>query len=206
MRDDFLRAVGSRGEFICADALEVLADQSFVRQFDFVHESAPCQHWSRMSNCRPGLAATYPDLITPSLPLLGAAGVPYVMENIDSPGTRALLPGAVMLCGVMFGRPMYRHRLFKAGGWAFSAPRCQYGIGLAPMRKCGWVHPVPAARAGHWVPGRYVSVSGHERRGVVNNAMGIHWMADREHVKEAIPPAFAEYVGRSFAAVRQEAA
>jgi hypothetical protein len=62
------------------------------------------------------------------------------------------------------------------------------------MKWCGWPHPVPTARAGHWEPGKFVSVSGHERRGPVNDAMGIHWMARREDVAEAIPPAFTRWV------------
>jgi len=55
---------------------------------------------------------------------------------------------------------------------------------------------VPTARAGHWKPGYYVSVSGHERRGIVNDAMSINWMTRRDDVKEAIPPYFTEEIGR----------
>lgn len=200
MAEDFLRATGDDGVFLRGDALETLANTQFVRQFDFVHISPPCQPWSHMSYCRPGLSASYPDLITPSLPLLEAAGVPYVVENIVSKGTRALLPGATVLCGAMFSRRLYRHRLFKAGGWELHAPVMQPGCTdtRRPNSQCGWPHPVTAARAGHWEPGKYVSVSGHERRAVVNAAMGIEWMADREHVKEAIPPAFTDFVFRQF--------
>jgi hypothetical protein len=54
---------------------------------------------------------------------------------------------------------------------------------------------VPAARAGHWEPGKFVSVSGHERRGPVNAAMGIDWMREREDVAEAVPPAFTYWIG-----------
>lgn len=215
MRADFMAATGDCGLFSCADALETLANVDFVQQFNLVHISPPCQPFSLMSQCRPGLAETYLNLITPSLPLLEAAGVPYVVENVVSRQTRALLPGAVMLCGAMFNRRLYRHRLFKAGGWelrpplrpAFQIVPQADGVRIVkPNPQCGWPHPVAAAKAGHWEPGKYVSVSGHERRGVVNDAMGIHWMADREHVKEAIPPAFAEYVGRQFAWTLEAAA
>jgi len=207
MRGDFSRAVGDRGIFLHEDALEVLQDPGFLQEFDLIHISPPCQRWSRMANCRPGLSEEYPDLITPSLPLLEASGVPYVIENIVSRGTRALLPGAVTLCGAMFGLRLYRHRLFRSGGWKLTAPEkpAAWAVppgasarSVRPNPHCGWAHPVTAARAGHWVPGKYVSVSGHERRAVVNEAMQIDWMADREHVKEAIPPQFTQWVGTLF--------
>ncbi len=65
-------------------------------------------------------------------------------------------------------------------------------------RECGWPHPVAAARAGHWEPGRFVSVSGHERRAPVNAAMGIDWMSRREEVAEAVPPCFTRWIGEQY--------
>jgi DNA (cytosine-5)-methyltransferase 1 len=44
--------------FIQADALEVLADTAFPARFDLIHASPPCQFYSQMSRCRPGLAAS----------------------------------------------------------------------------------------------------------------------------------------------------
>lgn len=192
LEQDYLASGAAR--FICADILEVLADPVFVRQFDFTHVSFPCQRYSQMSRCRPGLAAAYPDLITPGRPLLAAAGVPYIIENVT--GARSWLRDPVALCGVMFRRPVYRHRLFEPGGGiTLAAPSPVGGAGSRPNRECGWVHPVPAAKAGHWRPGMYVSVSGHERREPVREAMGIDWMHSRDDVKEAIPPYMTEYIG-----------
>ena len=102
----------------------------------------------------------------------------------------------------MFYRPMYRHRLFYAEGFELRAPKPsladQAFLTLPVNKRCGWAHPVRAARAGHWEPGYYVSVSGHERRDVVNQAMEIDWMKNRDHVAEAIPPVFTEYVMSEF--------
>ena len=42
-------------EFIQADAIHYLAE--FWENFEAVHASPPCQRFSQMSNCRPGLAA-----------------------------------------------------------------------------------------------------------------------------------------------------
>lgn len=209
--------------FAWADILETLADRHFVRSFSFVHVSPPCQHYSQMSRCRPGIAAQYPDLIGPVRELLLAAGVPYVIENVGA--ARPWLRYPVTLCGQMFGRPVYRHRLFEfSDNLRFCPPKPsrnspdshpepaavhdQTADGCKPAaepretargplnKECGWPHPVPAARAGHWKPGMYVSVSGHERKEPVREAMQIDWMRDRDDVAEAVPPYMTETIGR----------
>jgi DNA (cytosine-5)-methyltransferase 1 len=48
--------------FIQADALDLLQDAS--PQYDAIHASPPCQRYSAMSACRPGLSQDYPDLVT----------------------------------------------------------------------------------------------------------------------------------------------
>jgi DNA (cytosine-5)-methyltransferase 1 len=184
--------------FTRSDILAVLGDLDYVRQFNFVHCSFPCQHYSQMSRCRPGLAASYPELITPGRELLLASGVPYVIENVGA--ARPWLRDPITLCGVMFGRPVYRHRLFEAGnGITLEAPAYVPGsmdtFTSGPNRECGWPHPVPAAKAGHWKPGYYVSVSGHERKEPVREAMAINWMRNRDDVAEAIPPYMTHFLG-----------
>jgi hypothetical protein len=175
--------------------LTVEEDHSFIAWGYAVHN---CQGYSHMSLCRPGLSWRYPKLIGPVLELLRRTGVPFVIENVANAETRALLPGAALLCGVMFGRPMYRHRLLYAEGFALPAPAYPWAEGSRKKEECGWPHPVPAARAGHWEPGFYVCAAGHERRAVVNEAMQITWMKDRENVTEAVPPAYTRYAGRQF--------
>lgn len=181
-----------------SDILAVLGDVHYARQFDFIHVSPPCQHYSQMSRCRPGLAQDYPELITPVRELLLAAGVPYVIENVGA--ARPWLRDPVTLCGVMFGKPLYRHRLFEAGnGISLTqppAPLLQQHSATPFNKECRWNHPVRAARAGHWEPGMYVSVSGHERKQPVREAMAIDWMGNRDDVAEAIPPYFTEFLGR----------
>jgi DNA (cytosine-5)-methyltransferase 1 len=187
---DYLRSGAER--FIAANALDVLADRNFVRHFDFVHASPPCQHYSQMSRCRPGLAESYPDLIGPVRELLLATGVPFVIENVGA--ARPWLLSPTTLCGTMFARRIYRHRLFEPGGGLTLTAPVQPDADRQ-NRECGWRHPVPAARAGHWREGMYVSVSGHERRGVVNEAMAIDWMDNRDDVAESVPPYMAHHVG-----------
>src|SRR5215469_9991341 len=160
-REGFLRAVGEHGEFVCADIREVLADTSFCSRFTFGDFGPPCQRDSRMTNCRPDLAAAYPDLIGPVQRLLDAnwGGRPYVIENPDNAGTRRKLRSPVVMCMWMFGRPGYRHRLLEAGGGLMLFPPVmQPGCtdDVKPDRNCGWPHPVAAAKAGHWTPGKFV--------------------------------------------------
>lgn len=180
--------------------LTVEEDHSFTAWGYVVHN---CQHYSQMSRCRPGLAKDYPDLIGPVRELLLAAGVPYVIENVAA--ARPWLKDPVTLCGQMFGKPVYRHRLFEAGnGITLTAPVASPSslpsFLAPPNHECGWPHPVPAAKAGHWKPGMYVSVSGHERKEPVREAMAIDWMRNRDNVAEAIPPYMTEFLGRQILA------
>jgi DNA (cytosine-5)-methyltransferase 1 len=200
-REGYLRS--GAHEFICADILDVLADRSFMTGFTYADLGVPCQGYSSMAFCRPGLAATYPRLIRPVQPLLDAWGGPFVIENVE--GARGELRNPVTWCMWMFGRPAYRHRLTEAGGGLMLTPpwpppsRAWLGTTAAPNRACGWPHPVPVARAGHWVPGRFVSVAGHERKQPVFEVMEINWMSGRDAVKEAIPPYLSAEIARQLA-------
>ena len=161
--------------FVQDDALDFL--RKFGSEFDVIHASPPCQRHSAMSNCRPGLADTYPDLIDPVRELLIELGKPYIIENV--PGSPLRDP--ITLCGHMFGLELYRHRLFETS-FELAAPE-------HPK------HVVPASRAGHWTPGTIMSVSGHIAPiAQARKAMGIDWM-NREELAESIPPVFTDYIG-----------
>jgi len=208
-RDGFLRAVGDAGKFVHADILDVLADSSFMNRFTFADLGPPCQRDSSMTRCRPGLAARYPDLIPPIQPLADALGIPFVIENPDNPATRRKMRDPVTMCMFMFGRNTYRHRLIEAGGGlALTQPQppgWMMGTLVPGTRidsRCGWPHPVATARAGHWEPGKFVSVAGHERKATVYSVMEISWMSSRDRVKEAIPPYLGFWVAQQLAAWR----
>jgi DNA (cytosine-5)-methyltransferase 1 len=169
--------------FIETDALSVLAESvTLLGHFDVVHASPPCQAYSAMSNCRPGLAQEYPDLIAYVRHLLTVRKRPYVIENV--PG--APLQDPITLCGHMFNLPLYRHRLFES---SFPLPE--------PIHP---VHRTPTSRAGHWRPGTIMSVAGHVAPiAQARIAMGIDWMT-RDELTEAIPPAYTEHLGRQILA------
>lgn len=173
-------------EFIQDDALKV--GVRYGDWFDVVHASPPCQAFSSMTSCRPGLADSYPDLVAATRELLVESGKPWVIENV--PG--APLHDPITLCGQMFDLELYRHRLFESN-IALVAPEHP-------------AHVIPTSRAGHWTPGTIMSVSGHIAPiAKAREIMGIDWTT-REELAEAIPPAYTEYVGRQLMATLAVAA
>jgi DNA (cytosine-5)-methyltransferase 1 len=196
-------------EFHQADALEFLAgciDRGnrlpSGRRIAAYHASFPCQPFSAMSNCRPGLAATYPDLVAAGRALLEESGLPWVIENVPGSPVRPDL----ILCGVMFGQEIYRHRLFESNVPLTQIPTPPLATHVR-VKECGWPHLVPASKAGHWKPGTIMSVAGNV--GGVAHArkiMGMDW-TNRRELGEAIPPYFAEHVAQDLlAALELEAA
>lgn len=127
--------------------------------------------------------------------MLDAAGLPYIIENVE--GSPLLNP--VLLCGAMFpGLRVYRHRLFESN-IALSAPH--HPPHVAPLRKMG---RRPAEGDFMHVVGNFSGVD------QAREAMGgVDWMS-RDGLRESIPPAYTEYLGRQLvahiAASRQAAA
>jgi DNA (cytosine-5)-methyltransferase 1 len=176
-------------EFHQDDALDVLRSiaegdrfyPSWMMPFDAVHASPPCQRYSKMSLCKPGLAATYPDLIAPARELLIAVGLPYVMENV----ARSPLENWVQVCGSGLGLPLQRHRWFESSVPLWGVP-CAHGenawnpaYGHATNRKRRRVPVI-----GEWRVPKHLQ----------DEAMGIDWMTLKE-LSEAIPPAYTEHIG-----------
>lgn len=162
------------------DALDVLADVDYVRRFDLVHASPPCQAYSTATPD----PSRHPDLVGPVRDLLQFAGVPCIIENV--PG--APLDHPVMLCGSSFGLRVRRHRLFESSIFLLGSP-CQHGT-VPPVGVYG-DHPDPR---------EYFRPDG-TRRGAkatsvadAQQAMGIDWMGWAD-LAEAIPPAYTEFLG-----------
>jgi DNA (cytosine-5)-methyltransferase 1 len=163
-------------EFVRAGAIQVLVDDLILARFDAIHASPPCQDYSRAMR---HLTGGYPRLIDPVRDHCKASGLPWVIENV--PG--APLPhqtdlfGAhgVELCGTMFGLPLWRHRLFETS-FPVVAPRgCDHTA--QPMN-----------------PHRAVRPGGRSTERAYRAAMDVGWMS-REEAREAIPPAYTEYIG-----------
>jgi DNA (cytosine-5)-methyltransferase 1 len=159
-------------EFYQADALTFPLDG-----FDFIWASPPCQAFTLAQRIR---GNSHPDLISPIRERLASAGALYVIENV--PGAPLINP--IELCGAMFpGLRTYRHRLFEC---SFSCEQPAHPPHDAPLRKMG-----RKPRDGEFihVVGNFSGAEDARR------AMGISWMP-RDKLREAVPPAYAEYIGR----------
>ena len=161
-------------EFIQADALTVdLGD------YDLYCASPPCQFGSELTPS--SHRANHPNLIPATRERLIATGKPYVIENVE--GVRRHLINPIKLCGTMFGLPIWRHRYFEAPFLPLLlVPPCRHDF-----------HPVVVSgQTNRRVNGKRPVVLTQTRR----DAMGIDWMA-KEELKQAIPPAYSEFLGRA---------
>lgn len=167
--------------FHLADALTFPLDG-----FDVVHASPPCQGYSSMSN-RYGSAEL--ELIGAVRERLAAAGVPYVIENVC--GARSHMVEPIMLHGGMFGLPLWRPRLFESSEALVSppkAPRPRNAVAVYGRRE-------DRRRLWDRKDGTTLYAASLAEARV---AMGMPW-ADWQGVREAIPPAYTEHIGRQLA-------
>jgi DNA (cytosine-5)-methyltransferase 1 len=165
--------------FVQADALEYLAAHG--HEYDVIHASPPCQHYSEMTPLR--FRDRHADLIAPTRQLLIETGRPYIIENV--PNARRHLINPVMLCGSMFGLPIFRHRYFETS----------WGLMFAPFSCCHDYKPVLITD--HGGPNANGPGKPRKRTPVEDKraAAGLEWMTEAE-ITDAIPPAYTEWLGR----------
>lgn len=152
-----------------------------------VHASPPCQLYSTTHRIN---RSDYPDLIAPTRTLLEETGLPWVIENVVAAAPQMRNP--VMLCAAMpeISRPMYRHRLFEGGG------------GFMPSQPDHPAHSIRQAKMGR-------AAQDDEYMHIVGNFSGVPRArrdmemphASRRELAEAIPPAYAEHIGRQMLAL-----
>jgi DNA (cytosine-5)-methyltransferase 1 len=156
-------------EFHQADALTYPLDG-----YDAIHASPPCQAYTQLAK------GDHPRLIEPTRARLQTAGVPYVIENVVG----APLKNWVQLCGSLFGLRVRRHRRFETN-FPLLVPPCVHRGDIVAVYGD---HPEDA----------YVNPRGGVRRArsidEARQAMGIAWMSWDE-IREAIPPAYTEFIG-----------
>lgn len=166
-------------------------------RFAAVHASPPCQ---ARSDLQRQSKRFYEEFVPRVRERLLELGLPYVIENVvgdpDDPEARLVDP--ILLCGTMFpGLRVIRHRLFESSV-ELEAPS------HLPARE----HPLTFThdkRKAHYglldQDVDTVQVTGGGNCTIANkrDAMGTPWMTGRE-CNEAIPPAYAECVGRQLMA------
>lgn len=169
--------------FIQADVLEL--DPNFVRSFDAIHASPPCQSYSDLAK-RNRNGHKWPRLIEPVREILRRAGVPYIIENVEG----APLISPVVLCGTMFpGLRVLRHRLFEAN----------FPIDKLEHKRHPKVHTFDRRKShfgktDEWRDFVQVTGGGNCTLAAAREAMGIDWMTKSE-INESIPPAYTQYIG-----------
>nr|WSS63109.1 SAM-dependent methyltransferase [Streptomyces sp. NBC_01177] len=174
--------------FIQSDAIEFIREHG--AEFDFIHASPPCQHYSRAQKIQ---QREHPDLIAPTRAALEATGRPWVLENVEEAARELRDP--VTLCAAAFGMHTYRHRLFETGGgFTFTPP--PHPPHWAPLPKMG--RPRAAGHFAHYV-GNFSGVA--EAR----IDMRVPWM-NRDGIRECIPPAYTHHIATAFLTARLEVA
>jgi DNA (cytosine-5)-methyltransferase 1 len=162
------------------------------RAFDLIWASPPCQgrtaYRRRPDHVAPvdtdGAIARVRDDLT-------ILAMPSIIENV--PGAPLISP--ITLCGSMFGLDVQRHRIFE----------------------CSFPVTQPACDHSKWTPRFPPATNRTNKRRTVEvgvwripletqqAAMGIDWM-QLEELSQAIPPAYAEYLGRAALAAMERAA
>lgn len=180
--------------FYQADALEFVAAHG--DEFDAIHASPPCQFGSEQTPMQH--RSNHPNLIPQTRELLQASGKPYIIENVEN--VRSHLINPIMLCGTMFGLPIWRHRYFEM--WParlLLTPSCNHS--RRPVTFTSGSHSRALNRK--MSP---VLISGTTPRSSANGgrfeytvedcrqAAQIPWMT-RAELDEAIPPAYTRWIG-----------
>ncbi len=183
-----------------------------------IWQSYPCQNrnTATASNRARGWTDDHPDLVPIGRELSERIGIPYVLEQ-PTASIKDTIRHDLVLCMDMFKGELpppwvQKHRSFEFGHWPGMLPtQPTHPIGL--VRGPSMRHfPAPAGHAGYIRGHRHGVVRGGDEAPYVagygkgggkgkvwelRHAMGIDWMDDLFDLCEAIPPVFAEYIGRS---------
>ena len=176
--------------FVQADAMTFPLDG-----FDAIHASPPCQFATQMSarwRGTGGKTDQHPNLLTPTLERLRGLPVPWVVENVT--GAKRFMRPTLMLHGGMFGLGVHRPRWFESNILIMvpnMAPT-KDPIGVYGERPDGrrlWT------RQNGDMKGKRSIIRAAKSLEEAQELMGMPW-ADWMGCKEAIPPAYTEYIGR----------
>jgi len=168
-------------EFIHADALEIMADVNYLKTFDVIAASPPCQTHSITQHLRnaQGKKTDKVDLIPQTRESIMRSGVNYIIENV--PGAPLINP--LTLCGSSFGLKVRRHRQFESS-FLLIGLECRHKEQGKPVGIYGSMRDE-------------IPNGGHTAKTIqqAREVMGIDWMIWGELV-EAIPPIYTEHIGK----------
>jgi hypothetical protein len=195
-------------EFVQADGLDYLkhlrntAPSRIPGNPALIHQSWPCQdgNTATASNRARGLTDTHEQFIPRARELSDRIGIPYVIEQ-PAASRKGLIRRDLTLCMDMFKGDMpppwvQKHRSFELFGFTIEQPPHAPHPGYVRGYRHGVNRTGPSAP---YVAG-YGKGGGKATAAELRHAMGIDWMTDRFDLCEAIPPAYTEYIGRTFLA------
>lgn len=175
------------GTFICADALNPPVR---LEQFDFIWASPPCQKFSIAT--KGSVRGRHPDLIEPTRDLL--RGHPYTcIENVQNAPIRKDLA----LTGQMVGLTrIIRKRFFELSFYVLQPPiPKKYRTKDWPSKGIVTITKSLSTTT-HYYYRKEQGLRGRLTAGEACDVMGIRTPMTGHQVGEAIPPAYAEYIGR----------
>ena len=150
--------------------------------FDAYHASPPWQAYSKAFSMLIGHRKEHPDLVEPTRQLLLQTNKPFVIENvIGSP-----LRDYIQLEGTMFGLEVKKARNFELHGFDILL------LPAKPDNTRGWI------KSGRLVGMMQHSAYPNERvnRRELAAAYEMGWFCTRHELRQAIPPAYTEYIGK----------
>jgi len=173
-------------EFVQGDAL---TPPFRLDDFDLIHASPPCQHFTVLGRVHKDLKERYENHLPDTRYLLETTGRPWVIENVP----RAPMRVDLELCGSMFDIAVQRHRWFELSGFSLIlAPGHNH---KRPRRFRQHKGPVSERPLTNRVPqiGEWSTPLEDQKR-----YMGVDWKLTRRELSEAIPPAYTKFIGEQF--------
>ncbi len=189
--------------FLLMDALEAMdrllrgeglsfnnGETLYLKDFVAYHASPPCQAFSRAFSMLIGHRKEHPDLVDPTRQLLLQTDRPFVIENVvGSP-----LRDYIQLEGTMFGLEVKKVRNFELHGFDI------WMLPAKPDNTRGWI------KSGRLVGMMKHTIYPNERvnRQELAAAYEMGWFCTRHELRQAIPPAYTEYIGKHLLKVLSE--
>lgn len=165
-------------KFIQGDAIEYLVNNHHT--YGLIVASPPCQNDSVACKRFKNQGKVYPDLIAKTREALKATGKPYVIENVQ--GAKSKLVDPILICGLMVGMSMYRHRLFETWCKVEQPNHPQHVLKSSPMGR--------KQLEGHFIASPVGNVP---QTDLVKRVMGVTWMSQKG-LSQSIPPAYTELI------------
>ncbi len=170
-----------------------------IADFAFYWASPPCQGYIHLKNGED--LNGYPLLIDDVRAKFTVTNKPFCIENV--PAAKDYLLDPLMLCGTMFGLPIWKHRYFEIKPTFYPMLNtCNHKRGRIETPLGTIDIPVYVSHGGDGALGPRPSRIGirhrpSQSRELKMYAMGLEGLSwPNQSINEAIPPAFSEYIGR----------